>query len=268
MLFRSILDDDEDNVVVDETNKEDPSTKEATPPSNQEETTPPYTTQEVNYKKRYDDLKKHYDSKVNEFKSREQHMKAEIDSNKPTYTPPKNLNELEEFKKKFPDVYGVVETVAHLTSEQKSEALSQKLATIEQREKKVAMQEAARTLQEIHPDWNEIKKDPQFHDWAKGQPEEVKGWVYNNPDNASLASKAINLYKVEAGITSSTQQNSNQRDTRGSAADIVAVKGKVEAKDNKGKVWSRAEIANLTYQEYEQYEKDIDQALREGRVAA
>ncbi len=31
----------------------------------------------ANYKKRYDDLKKHYDSKINEFKQKEQELQAE-----------------------------------------------------------------------------------------------------------------------------------------------------------------------------------------------
>ena len=62
----------------------------------------------ADYKKRYDDLKKHYDTKLNEFKSREQELMA---NNAPQYTAPKTVEELEEFKAKYPDVYDVVETV-------------------------------------------------------------------------------------------------------------------------------------------------------------
>ena len=42
-----------------------------------------------NYKKRYDDLKKHYDSKLNEFKAREQELLEEATKNRTEYQAPK-----------------------------------------------------------------------------------------------------------------------------------------------------------------------------------
>ena len=58
----------------------------------------------ANYKKRYDDLKRHHDSKIAEFKQREQELLASTQSNKPVYQAPRSPEELEEFKEK----YGVV----------------------------------------------------------------------------------------------------------------------------------------------------------------
>ena len=49
-----------------------------------------------NYKKRYDDLKKHYDSKLNEFKAREQELIDEATKNRQTYKAPKSAEELEQ----------------------------------------------------------------------------------------------------------------------------------------------------------------------------
>ena len=83
----------------------------------------------ADYKKRYDDLKKHYDSKLNQFKSREQELIEEAIKNRPTYKAPKSLEELEEFKNEYPDVYDVVETVAHMQSESKSKVLEERLST-------------------------------------------------------------------------------------------------------------------------------------------
>tara|TARA_R110001606_G_scaffold1714_3_gene6515 strand:- start:672 stop:1133 length:462 start_codon:yes stop_codon:yes gene_type:complete len=72
------------------------------------------------YKKRYDDLKKHYDSKLNEFKSREEDLLTQV--KQPEYRAPKSPEELEKFKTDYPDVYEVVETVAHMQSESKSKS--------------------------------------------------------------------------------------------------------------------------------------------------
>ena len=77
------------------------------------------------YKKRYDDLKKHYDSKLNEFKSREQELLEEAANSRPTYKAPKSPEDLEQFKNEYPDVYDVVETVAHMQSESKAKVLEE-----------------------------------------------------------------------------------------------------------------------------------------------
>ena len=73
------------------------------------ETTKDTPYKSPNYKKRYDDLKKHYDHKLNEFKTREQQLLEDAAKNRPEYVAPKSKEELEKFKSEYPDVYEVVE---------------------------------------------------------------------------------------------------------------------------------------------------------------
>jgi len=75
----------------------------------------PYT--KVDYKKRYDDLKRYYDRKLGEWNSKESDLKVQLKENRPVYQPPKSKEELEAFKNDYPDIYGVVETVSHLQSQ-------------------------------------------------------------------------------------------------------------------------------------------------------
>ena len=100
----------------------------------------PYT--KPNYKKRYDDLKKHYDSKLNEFRSREQELINEATASRPEYKAPKTVEELENFKARYPDVYDVVETVSHLQSEAKTEELKAQLSVLQERESVAERREA------------------------------------------------------------------------------------------------------------------------------
>ena len=88
-----------------------------------------------NYKKRYDDLKKHYDIKLNEFKVREQELITEATKNRTEYKAPKSPEELEQFKNDYPDVYEVVETVAHLQSESKAKVLEERLGKLKKERK-------------------------------------------------------------------------------------------------------------------------------------
>ena len=123
-----------------------------------------------NYKKRYDDLKKHYDTRLSEFKQREQELIAEATANRPEYQAPKTAEELEQFKAEYPDVYEVVETVAHLQSEDKVASLQQRLDALQERESEIRKREAEKDLITKHPDFEELRNSDEFHTWAESQP--------------------------------------------------------------------------------------------------
>jgi hypothetical protein len=243
---------------------EEPKAVEATPDDEAPQEEAKETKKRTNYKKRYDDLKKHYDEKIAEFKQRELEMAAMAAENT-TYAPPKSIEDLEEFKTQYPDLYETVETVAHLQSEQQVEALKAKMSVIEQREASIRKREAEETLRTKHPDFESIKTDESFHAWAENQPEQIQDWIYNNPDNATLAVKAIDLYKLENGISTETKAKTKQSQPESSAADFVSTKTTtVDAKQPK--VWTQREIAALSMAQYDKYEEEIDQAIMEGRV--
>ena len=217
-----------------------------------------------NYKKRYDDLKKHYDSKLNEFKSREQELIEEASKNRTDYKAPKSEEELEEFKNNYPDVYEVVETVAHLQSESKAKVLEERLSKLQEREQQLMRQDAEKRLIEKHPDFEDIKNSDDFHTWAKEQPKSIQDWVYSNANDADLASRALDLFKKDFGIESQKTKSSS-KPTKKSAADMVSTKTTtVEPKQEK--VWSEREIAALSMAEFDKYEKEISDAMQEGRI--
>ena len=216
------------------------------------------------YKKRYDDLKRHYDSKLNEFKTREQELIEEATKNRTEYKAPKSEEELEEFKKQYPDVYEVVETVAHLQSESKAKVLEERLSKLQEREKNLIRQDAEKRLMERHPDFEDIRNSEDFHGWAKEQPKSIQDWIYNNADDADLASRALDLFKKDFGIEP-TKTKSSSKQTRKSAADMVSTKTtSVEPKQQK--IWSEKEIAAMSVAEFDKYEKEISDAMQEGRI--
>jgi len=216
------------------------------------------------YKKRYDDLKRHYDSKLNEFKSREQELIEEATKNRTEYKAPKSAEELEEFKNQYPDVYEVVETVAHLQSETKAKVLEERLSKLQEREQQLVRQDAEKRLMAKHPDFEDIKNSDDFHGWAKEQPKSIQDWIYNNADDADLASRALDLFKKDFGIEP-TKVKSSSKKTGQSAADMVSTKTtSVEPKQKK--VWSEKEIAAMSIDEFDRYENEISDAMQEGRI--
>ena len=242
-----------------------PKEEQATP-SEESETPPAKNSKGVNYKKRYDDLKKHYDNRIAEFKQKEQELLAEAAEKAPKYKAPKTLEELEQFKAKNPDLYETVETVAHLQSENQTEELRQQLTALQEREADIMKREAETVLRERHPDFEDIRGDDAFHEWAKEQPDDIQKWVYANNSDATLASRAIDLYKMEKGINQPPQKRQSKQQENRSAADMVSTK--TTAVDAKApKVWTEREIANMSIDQFDKYEDEIKQALAEGRIA-
>jgi hypothetical protein len=216
------------------------------------------------YKKRYDDLKKHYDSKLNEFKSREQELIEEATKNRQSYKAPKSAEELEQFRKEYPDVYEVVETVSHLQSEEKSKDLREKLERLQQREQELVRKDAEKRLMDKHPDFEDIRNSDDFHGWAKEQPKSIQDWVYKNADDADLASRALDLFKKDIGID--VPKKSNSKRSKKSAADMVSTKTTtVEPKQDK--IWTEKEIAAMSMDEFDRHEAEISEAMQQGRIA-
>jgi hypothetical protein len=214
------------------------------------------------YKKRYDDLKKHYDNKLNEFRLREEELKNQVQQ--PEYKAPKTEEELEKFKNDYPDVYEVVETVAHMQSESKAKVLEERLSKLQQREQELIRKDAEKRLMDRHPDFEDIRNSDDFHAWAKEQPDSIQKWIYSNADDADLASRALDLFKKDIGMDIPQKEKSSSKTTE-SAADMVSTKTTtVEPKQQK--IWSEREIAAMSMDEFDKYEEEISNAMQEGRI--
>ena len=214
------------------------------------------------YKKRYDDLKKHYDNKLNEFRLREEELKNQVQQ--PEYKAPKTVEELEKFKNDYPDVYEVVETVAHMQSESKAKVLEERLSKLQQREQELIRKDAEKRLMDRHPDFEDIRNSDDFHSWAKEQPDSIQKWIYSNADDADLASRALDLFKKDIGMDVPQKEKSSSKTTE-SAADMVSTKTTtVEPKQQK--IWSEREISAMSMDEFDKYEEEISNAMQEGRI--
>ena len=85
-----------------------------------------------------------------------------------------------------------------------------------------------------------------------------------NFDNANLASRAIDLYKMDRGIK---KIEADKKDVKKEASKVVTSTARSTEKDLKGKkVWTMKEIQKLKPQEFVKFEKEIDSARREGRI--
>ena len=144
---------------------EEPETEETEADEKKARVTKAQPYKRPDYKKRYDDLKSHYDRKLNEFKGREQELIEEATKNRQNYKTPKTAEELEKFKKQYPDVYEDVETVSHMQSDERSKVLEERLSALQERETEISRKEAEKRLRSNHPDFDDLRNSENFHSW-------------------------------------------------------------------------------------------------------
>ena len=220
------------------------------------------------YKKRYDDLKSHYDRKQNENKQKLEELEATArlaEKNKAmaSYTPPKSDEDLEQFKKKYPDVYDVVETISQKQASRQVESLQEEVKTLRKREEDLVSQSAYRELVNAHPDFNELKDSQEFIDWLNTQPSSISDGVTKNSKDSKWAIRVVDLYKADNGLSKSKPSS-----TVSAAQSVTKTKAKSVngSGDNNKKIWKQSEIQKMSSRAYEKFEKEIDIAFREGRV--
>ena len=226
--------------------------------------TKPYS--KVDYKKRYDDLKRYYDRKLGDWNAKEGDLKAQLQANRPKYTPPKSEEELKVFKEEYPDIYGVVETVSHLQSQNDMKDLQEEVSSLKKRNESLAQREAQLELSKLHPDFNEIKESDDFHNWADSQPMEIKSWIYENNSDGKLAARAIDLYKKDRGF-GLDKKTEKKVTTQNQGADLlVKTNEQVQVPSSNEVIFNRSDIEKMSDAEFMEYEKQILKAQREGRV--
>jgi len=217
------------------------------------------------FKKRYDDLKRHYDSTLGKHKDEVRTLRTQLEQSSKQFIPPKSKDELESWRKEYPDVYEMVETIAMTKADNRAKEMEDKYQNLQVQQEEIAKEKAEVELLKLHPDFNELRAKDDFHEWAAKQDPVIQDWLYENTSNASLAARALDLYKMDKGLGKYSKKET--QDVKKEAAKAISKTKKAEAPDAPTKkVWSNAAIAKMTVNEYAKYEEEIDKAVREGRI--
>jgi len=251
------------------TEQKDTDTSEETADSTDTKATPiaerPANAEDKVFKKRYDDLKRHYDSTISKHKDELRQLRTQLESSTKQFVAPKSKTELDQWRKEYPDVYEMIETIAMNKADSRAKEVEEKYQFLQSQQEQIAREKAEVELLKLHPDFNDIRQKEEFHEWAGKQDPVIQSWLYENTSNASLAARALDLYKMDAGISKLNRQE--KADVKKEAAKaITKTKKSTDSDMPKKKVWTISEISKLKPYEYEKYEKEIDLARLEGRI--
>lgn len=245
--------------------EDDPETSENVEATSSETETESLDPEEKVYRKRYGDLKTHYDKMRNEARETEAKLREELAKTHSEYIPPKTTEEIEAWKTEFPDLAQVVETIAADEARKADKTIQERLDAVATQEELTRQKAAAQRLKELHPDIDEVRANEGFHDWVSKQPKQMQDWLYENTDNAELAARVIDLYKQDNSVSKVDKTDKTKTATK-AAAEIVSTKGTHDVDAAEPKKWRESEIGSMKPQEFEKYEAEIDKARLEGRI--
>jgi len=206
----------------------------------------PENAEERVFKKRYDDLKRHYDSTLGKHKDEVRTLRTQLEQSANKIVPPKSKEELEAWKKDYPDVYQMVETIAIDKADSRAKEMETKYQNLQAQQEQVSQEKAEVELLKLHPDYKDIRSKDEFHEWATKQDPVIQDWLYENKANAQLAGRAIDLYKMDKGL--GKYSNKQEKDIKKEASKAVSKTRKAESTEGAipKKIWSNAEISKMT----------------------
>ncbi len=221
----------------------------------------PTNAEERTFKKRYSDLRRHQQKQTDELKAEINNLKAQLEqSTKKQIKLPKSDEDIETWAKEYPDVAGIVETIAIKKAAEQQASLEEKVKALNDMQESVSKQRAETELLQLHPDFDDIRNDDDFHAWAEEQPQWVQNALYENDNDARSAARAIDLYKADRNITA---KKTSSKD----AAKSVSTKGKRSkpASDDSGNSYKESDVQRMSAKEYEKHSDDIMEAIRNGK---
>jgi len=218
--------------------------------------------EEKSFKKRYGDLRRHSQQQQTTLQKQIDELRSQLQqSTEKQISLPKSEEELAEWAKTYPDVAKIVETIAIKKAKEQTQALDERFKQLDEREHKTSKDNAEAELMRLHPDFDVIRDDDDFHNWVEEQPKWIQDALYDNENDAKSAARAIDLYKADKGI------KVKKTTTDKGAAESVSTRGSRSAPTGESTegVFYESQVSKMSTFEYEKNQEAIAKALQSGK---
>ena len=215
--------------------------------------------EERSFKKRYGDLRRHMQEKEKEWNDKFEAFEKRME--KESIVPPKSDEDIEEWAKQYPDVAGIVETIAAKKAQEMFSKADARLKELDQAQSEAQRMKAENQIRKSHEDFDDLRASDEFHDWANEQPKWVQDALYENSDDPASVVSVIDLYKVDKGLTK-TAKKAKAKD----AASTVTRRSKTEVDvEDANDVIRESDVAKMSDKEFEAKSEEINKAIRSGK---
>ena len=217
------------------------------------------SAEEKSFKKRYGDLRRHMQDKEKEWNEKLEALEAR--SKREGIVPPKSDEDIEKWASEYPDVAGIVETIAAKKAQEMFNKAESRLQELDEAHSEAQRVKAENIIRKSHDDFDELRQSDQFHDWADKQPKWVKDALYENMDDPASVVRVIDLYKIDNGMTIAAKKESKK-----AAASTVAkgTRTSIDAEGVQGTI-KESDVAKMSDKEFEEKQDQINEAMRKGK---
>ena len=225
----------------------------------QEDNDSELNAEEKSFKKRYGDIRKHLASKEKEWQ--EKFDALENNSKREGIVPPKSDEDIEKWASEYPDVAGIVETIAAKKAQEMFNKAESRLQELDEAHSEAQRVKAENVIRKSHEDFDDLRQSDQFHNWADEQPKWVKDALYENMDDPASVVRVIDLFKIDNGMTIAAKKQSKK-----AAASTVAkgTRTSLDAKGVQGTI-KESDVARMSSKEFEEMQDKINESMRNGK---
>lgn len=251
---RSFIEDDEEVLTQELDENGQPL------PNEDEDLTP----EEKTWRKRHGDLRSYTSKQLNERDKEIEKLRTQLaQTTQEELKFPKTEAEIDAWMKKFPDVAGIVKTIAMKEAIDANRKIDERLKDLNDREVKSAKKLAQEKLASLHPDFfDSIRDDPEFEAWLESKSKRVQDALYDNDTDWQAAAEVIDMYKLEKNIRPKKQTTNDRRE----AAREVPNRRSSTPPSGRGEYrFSESQVEKMSQAEYEHNEPEITKAISEGK---
>lgn len=231
--------------------------------------TAPLDAEQATYKKRYGDLRRYQQEQAAEFKKELASIRTQLaEATNKNIELPKTEAEVKDWAERYPDVYGIVETIAKKSVLAERETVSARLEEIENMRRDVTRDRAENKIRKSHPDFDELRGDEHFHEWVSTKPKWVQDALYVNDDDAEAVIGVLDYYKLDKAAKEPKVAPKRPIEDARQAAQLVArtrtVSDITASPEGDNKIYE-SQVKKMSPRQYERMEAEIDKAIREKR---
>ena len=217
--------------------------------------------EEKSFKTRYGDVRRHLAAKEKEYNAKIKELEDQLGHTK-KLVPPKSDEDLKAWVDQYPDVAGMVETIADKRAKQMFDRANIQIEELSKAKEEATRSRAENEIRKAHSDFDELRDSDQFHNWVEEQPSWVQNALYENTDDAASVVRVLDLYKVDNGLTRSAKKDKTK------AAASLVDKGNKPSVDvlNQSGTIKESDIAKMSDREYEKHAEKIREAHMSGKI--
>tara|TARA_R110002020_G_scaffold118848_5_gene271553 strand:- start:196 stop:1071 length:876 start_codon:yes stop_codon:yes gene_type:complete len=219
------------------------------------------SNEEKSFKTRYGDVRRHLATKEKEYSAKIKELEDQLGKTE-KLVPPKSDEDLQAWVDKYPDVAGMVETIADKRAKQMFDKANIQLEELNKAKEEATRSQAENAIRETHSDFDQLRDSDEFHNWVEEQPKWVQNALYENTDDAASVVRVIDLYKVDNGLTKADKKSKTK-----AAASLVdkGSKTKVDVTESGDRI-KESDIAKMSDKDYEKNADKIQEAHRSGKI--